>query len=109
MGANSADLLSLTTRLFKRDNEKLGGKTVRHLLLVSPNTWELFTDTEDPEHIVECFMVESWLEHLRQHERVTVADREQFKQRAAPFFGYLLERLIELMHVVLPAVVPVRF
>jgi hypothetical protein len=27
VGANSADLLSLATRLFKRDNEKLGEKT----------------------------------------------------------------------------------
>ncbi|MDD5328650.1 MAG: MFS transporter [Sulfuricella sp.] len=38
--------------------------------------WELFNDIEDPGRMVECFMVESWLEHLRQHERVTVADRD---------------------------------
>jgi len=38
--------------------------------------WELFNDIEDPGRFVECFMVESWLEHLRQHERVTVADRD---------------------------------
>lgn len=37
--------------------------------------WELFRDTADPSRFIECFMVESWLEHLRQHERVTVADR----------------------------------
>ncbi|MGA7595980.1 MAG: MFS transporter, partial [Gallionella sp.] len=37
--------------------------------------WELFSDADHPERMVECFMVESWLEHLRQHERVTVADR----------------------------------
>ena len=42
--------------------------------------WELFTDTADVNRYVEVFMVESWLEHLRQHERVTVADRE-FQQR----------------------------
>ncbi len=38
--------------------------------------WELFDDIEDSGRMVECFMVESWLEHLRQHERVTVADRD---------------------------------
>ncbi len=37
--------------------------------------WELFHDTADPGRVVECFMDESWLEHLRQHERVTVADQ----------------------------------
>ncbi|BCK88530.1 hypothetical protein MIZ01_2334 [Sideroxyarcus emersonii] len=38
--------------------------------------WELFSNIEAPGHMVECFMVESWLEHLRQHERQTVADSE---------------------------------
>lgn len=37
--------------------------------------WQLFRDTEDPGRYLEIFLVESWLEHLRQHERVTVADR----------------------------------
>ena len=38
--------------------------------------WELFHDSADPVRFVECFMDESWVEHLRQHERVSVADRE---------------------------------
>lgn len=38
--------------------------------------WELFDDIEHPACKVECFMVESWAEHLRQHQRVTVADRD---------------------------------
>lgn len=38
--------------------------------------WQLFHDSEDPTHFVETFMDESWLEHLRQHERASVADRE---------------------------------
>jgi MFS family permease len=46
--------------------------------------WELFHDSADPAHFVECFMDESWLEHLRQHERVSVADR-QIQQRAKQF------------------------
>lgn len=36
--------------------------------------WELFEDAADPERFVETFHVESWLEHLRQHDRITVAD-----------------------------------
>ena len=37
--------------------------------------WEHFADTADPSRHVEVFISESWLEHLRQHERVTHADR----------------------------------
>jgi hypothetical protein len=35
----------------------------------------LYTDPADPNRYVETFVVESWAEHLRQHERVTVSDR----------------------------------
>lgn len=38
--------------------------------------WQVFTDAENPRRQVETFMLESWLDHLRQHERVTEADRE---------------------------------
>lgn len=38
--------------------------------------WELYRDTADPSRYVETFLVASWAEHLRQHARVTVADRE---------------------------------
>ena len=38
--------------------------------------WQLFHDSEDPTRFVEAFMDESWLEHLRQHERASVADRD---------------------------------
>ena len=38
--------------------------------------WQLFHDSENPTHFVEVFMDESWMEHLRQHERASVADRE---------------------------------
>jgi predicted MFS family arabinose efflux permease len=37
--------------------------------------WNLLNDTSDPARYVEYFVVESWVEHLRQHERVTIADR----------------------------------
>jgi len=36
--------------------------------------WGVFEDTADPSRFVETFLVDSWVEHLRQHERVTHAD-----------------------------------
>lgn len=38
--------------------------------------WGLFRDTKDERRFVEYFLANSWLEHLRQHERFTVADHE---------------------------------
>jgi len=37
--------------------------------------WSIFEDAAERGRFVETFLVESWLEHLRQHERVTKADR----------------------------------
>jgi MFS family permease len=38
--------------------------------------WGIFRDVEDGDRYVETFLVSSWAEHLRQHERSTKADRE---------------------------------
>ena len=38
--------------------------------------WGIFRDTEDSNRYLEMFLVNSWGEHLRQHERLTKADRE---------------------------------
>ena len=35
-----------------------------------------FRDTEVADRYVEIFLVNTWAEHLRQHERQTQADRE---------------------------------
>jgi MFS family permease len=37
--------------------------------------WGIFEDLAAPGRMVETFYLETWLEHLRQHERVTNADR----------------------------------
>jgi hypothetical protein len=37
--------------------------------------WGLFHDPASPERFLETFLVESWEEHLRQHQRVTATDR----------------------------------
>ncbi len=39
-------------------------------------SWGVYEDAAQPGRMIETFVVESWLEHLRQHERVTHADRE---------------------------------
>jgi hypothetical protein len=38
--------------------------------------WEFFRDVENADRYLETFLVGSWAEHLRQHERSTYADRE---------------------------------
>jgi MFS family permease len=38
--------------------------------------WGIYRDTEVGDRYVEIFLVNSWAEHLRQHERQTQADRE---------------------------------
>jgi hypothetical protein len=44
--------------------------------------WGLMADAAAPERVTEWFLVGSWEEHLRQHERVSVADhRVQEKVR----------------------------
>jgi hypothetical protein len=39
--------------------------------------WGLYQDAADAQRFVETFQLSSWIEHLRQHERVTKADQEQ--------------------------------
>jgi MFS family permease len=38
-------------------------------------SWGAFEDTAEEGRFIETFLVESWLEHLHQHERVTNADK----------------------------------
>jgi len=38
--------------------------------------WGLWADPATPGRFLESFVVGSWIEHMRQHERVTKADRE---------------------------------
>jgi len=50
--------------------EKLGHERRRD----GAYAWGVFEDAADEGRMVETFLVESWLEHLRQHERVTNAN-----------------------------------
>ena len=38
-------------------------------------SWRAWQDASDPSRILEQFVVASWTEHLRQHERVTKRDQ----------------------------------
>ena len=38
--------------------------------------WGVYRDLEDADRYIETFLIRSWAEHLRQHERTTKADRE---------------------------------
>ncbi|MDA0181537.1 MFS transporter [Solirubrobacter phytolaccae] len=49
--------------------------------------WSSWADAEDPDRIVEQFVVTSALEHQRQHERMTVRDRARIADAAALAVG----------------------
>ena len=49
--------------------------------------WGLFRDLADPSRYIETFILDSWVEHLRQHGRVTVADRAAEDRVRAPPHG----------------------
>ena len=42
--------------------------------------WGIYRDIENVHRYVETFIVASWAEHLRQHDRLTLADREAEEQ-----------------------------
>jgi MFS family permease len=44
------------------------------------SAWRLWRDSAEPSRILEQFVVVSWEEHLRQHERITVRDQSRFDQ-----------------------------
>jgi predicted MFS family arabinose efflux permease len=64
--------------------------------------WGVFRDAADPARYLETFTVESWAEHLRQHERMTVADREL--QAVARAFHVADEPPVVTHYIAAPAV-----
>jgi hypothetical protein len=57
--------------------------------------WSLYEDASTPGRYLETFVVESWAEHLRQHSRATVADREVETQA---FTFHLAEGVPKVTH-----------
>jgi len=61
--------------------------------------WGVFEDASDEGRWLETFLVDSWLEHLRQHERVSNADRQvEFAARRFHVNG-----LPKVTHYIAPA------
>jgi len=58
-------------KAFLKEAEKLGADRKRE----GAYAWGIFEDVEKKERFLEAFLVESWVEHLRQHERTTVSGR----------------------------------
>ena len=57
--------------------------------------WGIFQDTADPRRFVETFLLESWIEHLRQHQRVTRWD-QMVEQEVRQF----LREPVRVMHLI---------
>jgi MFS family permease len=43
-------------------------------------SWRVWRDAADPGHVLEQFVVGSWDEHLRQHERVSRRDQQRLEE-----------------------------
>lgn len=67
--------------------------------------WKLYLDTEDTTRFVEYFMSESWVDHLRLHERLSISDREIDRQvqvynkdQQPPHISHLVEVTLPKKH-----------
>ncbi|HUN59402.1 MAG TPA: MFS transporter [Candidatus Binataceae bacterium] len=49
--------------------------------------WALFCDAAQPERYIEYWIVDTWMEHLRQHLRVTQADHDLLKSARSFHIG----------------------
>lgn len=65
--------------------------------------WGLWSDTARPGRYLESFVVESWIEHLRQHERITAADRELQRRAGAFHRGAGEPRVAHYVHERMPS------
>jgi len=60
--------------------------------------WGLFTDSANPNRFVETFLLESWVDHMRQHERVTKSDRMAEELARAFHIGAGTPKIVHLIH-----------
>jgi MFS family permease len=78
-GLESGPVLVTVEYIVDRDHASDFLKAMRHYERVrrrdGASRWGIYRDTEHPDLYLEIFIVHSWAEHLRQHERITRADR----------------------------------
>jgi quinol monooxygenase YgiN len=65
--------------------------------------WWLFQDTADPQRFVETWIEATWAEHLRNHERVSVAHRDLEDRARALLRSGTSE---QIRHFIAPATEP---
>jgi predicted MFS family arabinose efflux permease len=63
---------SQQTDAFSRHAYRLGAARRRN----GASVWRLYRDAAQPDCLVEGFIFASWSEYLRQHQRITIADRD---------------------------------
>jgi hypothetical protein len=92
LGTRALDILCVLASAKDAALEKLARERRRD----GAYAWGVFEDAAAEGRMVETFLVESWLEHLRQHERVTNADRvlqetvHRFQVEGAPKITHLI-------------------
>lgn len=65
--------------------------------------WGIWADTARAGRYLESFVVESWIEHLRQHERITAADRAVQSIATAFHRGTEPPRVTHFVHESIPS------
>jgi MFS family permease len=79
LGLESGPVLVTVEYVVNRDHASEFLKTVHRYERIrrrdGASRWGIYRDTEHPDLYLESFIVPSWAEHLRQHERFTRADR----------------------------------
>ena len=80
-------LLVTVEYLIAPENAEQFRELMRHLrerrLRDGARRWRLYQDAKNPERFLELFRLDSWGEHLLQHQRVTMDDRETEAQALA--------------------------
>ena len=77
-GADGPVLVTIEYRLARAEDRQLFLSALDELqherLRDGASSWGIFEDTSQADRFLETFLVASWTEHLRQHQRVTHAD-----------------------------------